>query len=64
MGGSMHTIWWVNHVPYAGYEPETQKRQNTMLHYVQGVETWTDAAGDHQSTWTWVSGKPFTRRNG
>ena len=34
-----------------------------MLHYVQCVETWTDAAGDHQSTWTWVSGKPFTRRN-
>ena len=34
-----------------------------MLHYVQCVETWTDAAGDHQSTWTGVSGQPFTRRN-
>ena len=45
-----------NHVPYAGYDPETQKWQNTVLHYVQCVETWTDAAGDHQSTWTWVSG--------
>jgi hypothetical protein len=64
MGGSMQTIGWVNHVPYDWYDPETKKWQNTVLHYVQCVETWTDAARDHQSTWTWVSGQPFTRRNG
>ena len=62
-GDRSQKIWWVNNVPYDWYDPETKKWQNTVLHYVQCVETWTDAAGDHQSTWTWVSGNPFTRRN-
>ncbi len=50
-------------VPYDGYDPEAKAWQNTVLHFVQCVETLADAAGDHQSTWTWVSGQPFTRAN-
>ena len=62
-GDRSQKIWWVNNVPYDWYDPEDKKWHTTVLHFVQCVETWTDAAGDHQSTWTWVSGKPFTRAN-
>jgi len=62
-GNRSHEIWWTNGVPYEWKDPETKEWHTTVLHFVQWVETWTDADGDHQSPRTWVSGKAFTRAN-
>ena len=62
-GDRTQTLWWVNNLEYEWKDPNTGRRCCTVLHYVVCEETWTDAEGEHQSTWAWVSARPLSQAN-
>lgn len=62
-GDRTQAFWWVNDLEYEWHDPTTGRRCCTVLHYVVCEETWTDAEGEHTSTWGWVSARPLSKAN-
>ena len=60
-GNRTQHFWWVNQLDYEWHDPQTGRLCRTVVHYAVCEETWTDAKGEHHSTWAWVSARPFSK---